>query len=270
MTTLHRNKVATRFAKETREVGIGVIVPHDFVLDHELWRFLPPNVTLHITRTNYRDLDVSTEMAEWVSSEEEVTAAVRQLEHAAPRVVAYACTSGSYVNGAAGETRLRQVMETAGARIASTTSGALLAALQNLEVRRVAIATPYNIELTRRLEDFLSDRGHEVVGISYLDLHQNIHMVDNETVLDLATRANSLAAEAVFISCTNLRTFDTIGPLEAKLDKPVISANQVTMWAALQAAAVYPDHVRHLLFSMTHPPVDSRPNDATARHIRGC
>jgi maleate isomerase len=40
--------------------------------------------------------------------------------------------------------------------------------------------------------------------------------------------------EALFISCTNLPTYDVIAQLEAELRIPVISANQVTMWAALR------------------------------------
>jgi maleate isomerase len=43
-------------------------------------------------------------------------------------------------------------------------------------------------------------------------------------------------AEAVFISCTNLPTYDVIAPLEAELGKPVLTANQVTMWSALTLA----------------------------------
>jgi maleate isomerase len=43
------------------------------------------------------------------------------------------------------------------------------------------------------------------------------------------------AADALFISCTNLPTYDAIPQLEAELRMPVLSANQVTMWAALRA-----------------------------------
>jgi maleate isomerase len=39
----------------------------------------------------------------------------------------------------------------------------------------------------------------------------------------------------MFISCTNLPTYDVIEPLEQALGKPVLTANQVTMWAALRA-----------------------------------
>jgi maleate isomerase len=50
----------------------------------------------------------------------------------------------------------------------------------------------------------------------------------------MARRAVRGAADALFISCTNLPTYDVIPQLEAELRIPVISANQVTMWAALR------------------------------------
>jgi maleate isomerase len=39
----------------------------------------------------------------------------------------------------------------------------------------------------------------------------------------------------VFLACTNLPTYDLIAPLERMLGKPVLTANQVTMWAVLRA-----------------------------------
>ena len=48
--------------------------------------------------------------------------------------------------------------------------------------------------------------------------------------------ADSPDAQAVFASCTNLPTYDLIAPLEAELGKPVLTANQVTLWAALRQA----------------------------------
>ncbi len=50
-----------------------------------------------------------------------------------------------------------------------------------------------------------------------------------ERILD----ADHEAAEAVFISCTNPPTYDGIAPLENAIDKPVLTANQLTMWARL-------------------------------------
>jgi maleate isomerase len=52
----------------------------------------------------------------------------------------------------------------------------------------------------------------------------------------LIREADSPDAEAVFVSCTNLPTYDLIAPLERELGKPVLTANQVTMWSALRLA----------------------------------
>jgi len=37
-------------------VGAGVVVPYDFALDRELWRWVPEDVSLHVTRTAYSPL----------------------------------------------------------------------------------------------------------------------------------------------------------------------------------------------------------------------
>lgn len=40
-------------------------------------------------------------------------------------------------------------------------------------------------------------------------------------------------SQAIFVSCTNLRTYDIVAPLEQMLGKPILTANQLTMWACL-------------------------------------
>ncbi len=41
-------------------------------------------------------------------------------------------------------------------------------------------------------------------------------------------------AEAVFVCCTNIPTYDLLGPLAQTLGKPVLTANEVLMHAALR------------------------------------
>jgi len=79
--------------------------------------------------------------------------------------------------------------------------------------------------------------------------------------MDMARQAVVGAADALFISCTNLPTYDAIPQLEAELRMPVLSANQVTMWSALRrlgAQAVGP-YQRLLLDSPPARPVLSEP-----------
>ncbi|MDQ3715359.1 MAG: hypothetical protein M3381_04905, partial [Actinomycetota bacterium] len=130
-------------AGPAEQIGVGVIAPFDLALDRELWRWVPDEVTLLLNRTPHVDEPVSIALAETVSDSADVGRATRELIAVAPRCIAYACTSGSFIHGVAGERRLVETMCTAGAPQAVTTSGALLDALYTHGIHRVAVATPY-------------------------------------------------------------------------------------------------------------------------------
>jgi len=115
-----------------------------------------------------------------------------------------------------------------------TTSGALTAGLAHLGVTRVAVATPYDEELTELLGEFLVEAGVRLVGSAHLGLSNDIWKVPYETTAALIREADVPEAQAVVVSCTNLPTYDLIAPLEAELGKPVVTANQATMWASLR------------------------------------
>jgi maleate isomerase len=221
--------------------GVGVVAPFDFALDRELWRWVPDGVSLHLTRTPFVPVEVSLDLARLVSEHETLTEAVQALAAVSPEVVAYACTSGSFVGGVAGEHAMCAAMERAGELPAMTTSGALLDALTEIGARRIAVLTPYTRSVTDSLEEYLREAGIEVAGRAYLGLTRHIWKVPYRDVVDMARQAGAESgmADALFISCTNLPTYDVIPQLEAELRMPVLSANQVTMWAALRAIGAY-------------------------------
>lgn len=214
--------------------GVGIVAPFDFALDRELWRWVPDDVSLHLTRTPFVPVEVSLDQARLVSEHETLREGVQALCAVEPEVVAYACTSGSFVGGTAGELEMCAAMEQSGEIPSLTTSGALLHALQEVGARRVAVVTPYTKSVTDSLEDFLGEAGIAVTGRSYLGLTRHIWRVPYRDVVDMAREAVADAPDALFISCTNLPTYDVIPQLEAELRMPVLSANQVTMWEALR------------------------------------
>ena len=57
-------------------------------------------------------------------------------------------------------------------------------------------------------------------------------------VYDFATKKFCPEADGYFISCTNLRTLEVLDALEKHLGKPVVSANQATMWDMLRLAGI--------------------------------
>ncbi|MEV0277268.1 aspartate/glutamate racemase family protein [Streptomyces sp. NPDC050610] len=220
------------------QCGVGVVAPFDFALDRELWRWVPDEVSLHLTRTPFVPVEVSLDLARLVSEHETLRHAVRALSAVEPDVVAYACTSGSFVGGVPGERAMCAAMTQAGEVPAVTTSGALLDALREIGARRIAVVTPYTKSVTDSLEEYLAGAGITVTGRAYLGLTRHIWKVAYRDVVDMARKAVVGAADALFISCTNLPTYDVIPQLEAELRMPVLSANQVTVWAALRLAGV--------------------------------
>jgi maleate isomerase len=213
---------------------IGVVCPFDMALDHELWRWMPRGVNLIFTRTPFYDEPVGLDMAEDISDHGQIQDAVRSVMAIGPAVVAYACTSGSFVHGVDGARNLSRAMVSAGAPAAVTTSEGLLMALDALGVSKVAVATPYLAELTNRLTSFLEQGGKAVVSQAGLGLDRDIWKVPYASTCELIRQADRPDAEAVFVSCTNLPTYDLIASMERELGKPVITANQVTAWSALR------------------------------------
>jgi maleate isomerase len=219
---------------EATPPGIGVVAPFDFALDRELWRWTPEPVPLYVTRTPHLEARVGVELAHALSDPDAIVSACREVSTAAPAVTVYLCTSASFVSGVEGEARIRAAMEAGGARHAVTTSGALLTALDALGLRRVAVATPYDAALTDLLVAFLTEAGMVTTGTSHLGMEADIWRVGPETVRGLVRALPLDGAEGIFLACTNLPTHDAIPSLEAELGLPVLSANLVTLWAALR------------------------------------
>jgi maleate isomerase len=224
-------------AAASDQVGVGVVIPYDFALDRELWRWVPAQVSLHLTRTPRQDIPVSVAQAMAVGDRETVARCTRDLLVVEP-AVAYGCTSGSFIRGLAGEAALVAGMVEAGAPVAVTTSGAATAAAHALGVKKMGVVTPYDESVGAKLRAYLNEAGVEVTAQNDMGLTGRIWTVPYEVTADLARRTAQGGGDAVFLSCTNLLTYDLIASLEQELGVPVITANQVTMWAVLAAAGV--------------------------------
>lgn len=213
--------------------GVGIIAPFDLALERELWRWAPLEVSLHLARTPYEPVPVSLEMAELVSEKRHLATATRDVLQVEPEVVAYLCTSGSFIKGIGYENTLCDAICEAGAPCAVTTSGALLEALRDLDLTRISVITPYDEQLTKLLHNFLAEAGTDVVRSTHLGLGGGIWKVNYRTIAERIIAADHPDSQAIFVSCTNLPTYDLIAPLERELGKPVLTANQLTIWACL-------------------------------------
>jgi maleate isomerase len=220
-----------------------MIVPFDMALDHEYWDLLPPEASLHVTRMGIIDLPYGPEHARCVADPTGVSAATETLVRIRPPVVAFGCTSASFVDGLEAEAAIRATIEAAGIDAAVTASGALVEALRALGARTVGLGTPYEADLGERLAAFVAEAGIEpvsLVNLAYTDEDDVIEASSN-VVIDLAERAMVPGADAVFLACTNLPTVGLLPELRERLGVPVLSANQVLMWAALRRVGLAPE-----------------------------
>lgn len=214
--------------------SVGIVVPHDMALDRELWRWTPDDVTLLLTRTPYSPLAVTTELVEDLADAVMIARTATDLIAVEPLAYGYGCTSGSFIYGVAGERAITDAITTATGRPAVTTSGAMIAAATELGLRRVAVADPYELHVSEAFVRYLAEAGIEVVGEKHLGLTSEIWRVEPDTVWQLLLAADRPDADGLLVACTNIASYDLIAGIEAVLGKPVISANQATMWGLLR------------------------------------
>ncbi|MGW0733718.1 maleate cis-trans isomerase family protein [Streptomyces sp. NPDC002851] len=169
---------------------------------------------------------------------ERLAAGVEELRLAGAEAVVWACTSGSFVFGWEGaHEQVRDLAKVAGMP-ASSTSFAFVHAVRETEATRVAVAATYPEDVAEHFVEFLGAAGIEVVGMrgSGIITAAEVGTWGYDEVLALARGGDHPDAEAVLLPDTALHTAAYLPDLEKALDKPVLTANQVTVWEALRLA----------------------------------
>ncbi len=171
-----------------------------------------------------------------MGSTDRLAARVAEARKHEVEAVVWSCTSASFVFGWDGaHEQVRQLSATAGLP-ASSTSFAFAHAVQALGAERVAIAATYPEDVAELFTSFLKSAGAEVVSMcgSGIITAAEVGTWGREEVLALARGGDHAEAEAVLLPDTALHTAAWIPDLEEALGKPVLTANQVTVWEGLR------------------------------------
>lgn len=152
--------------------------------------------------------------------------------------VVWACTSGSFVLGWDGARRQADDLERVAGVPASSTSFAFVNAARALDVTRVAVAATYPADIAQRFGDFLTAGGLDVAGLtsSGIVTAEEVGTVGAEVVAEMTRTADRRGAEAVLLPDTALHTVACLPRLEEAIGKPVLTANQVSIWEGLRLA----------------------------------
>jgi maleate isomerase len=155
-------------------------------------------------------------------------------------VIVFACTTGSLVHGVGWDREVAARIAQASGRAATTTTTAVLSALQAVGATSLAVATPYLEELNVIERQFLEASGFAVASIAGLGCATDaeIGRLEPADAVALVERVDTPEADAVFISCTNFHCLSAIASLERQLGKPVVTSNLAGAWAALRRVAV--------------------------------
>lgn len=167
--------------------------------------------------------------------------------------VVWACTSGSFVRGWEGAHQQVEALAGATGLAASSTSLAFAHAARALDLRTAAVAATYPEDVATLFTAFMADAGVEIVSTIQADilLAGDVGLLGREDVLRLAESGDHADAEAVLLPDTALHSVAWLDDLERTLGKPVLTANQVSIWEGLRLAGA------------------DRPRDGLGRLFRG-
>ena len=154
-------------------------------------------------------------------------------------VVAFGCTSASMVIG---EERVFELIRSVRPEVACTTPiTAAFAAFRALDVRRIALLTPYREDINRFMRDYIEARGFQVPVMGSFNEadDRRAARIDAASIRAAAIElGRAPEVEAVFVSCTSLRLVEAVGGIEAELNKPVTSSNHALAWHCLRLAGI--------------------------------
>ena len=224
---------------------IGVLIPStNFTVEPEFSRAVPEGVSVHAARCMLREVEREEEKAQAIiDMGKDVVKAAKEVAAVKPKVIAWACTSGSFIKGIGYDQELIKQIEEATGIKSLTTSMAVVDALRALKVKKIAVTTPYIREVNEKEKAFLEQSipGLKVTAIQGLGIVKGFdkNLLEPRTAYEAGREIDSPAAECVFISCTAWRTFEIIEALENDLKKPVVTSNQATLWASLKVLGIH-------------------------------
>ncbi len=213
-----------------------IVISTDLVMEDNIARLSPEGVGSSITRLQMpRECNIAT-LAVQINDMAQAASLIQP--DAYPKVVCYACTSGSIVIG---EDRvMAEIQRGAPWAQPSTLVTGVINALHRLKAHKIVVATPYLDEINTLEAEFLRQKGFDVLDIQGLNIDdcEAMGRITPAFIRDFALSVDNEDADAIFVSCGGIRTLDVLQEIEDAAGKPVICSNQAMMWDCLRRAEI--------------------------------
>ena len=216
---------------------IGLLVPAEDAVSERDFRLMLPDdsvavFTNRIETTKVCTLDELKKMAPLLQK-----AASMVLTDDRVDVLNYSCTSATV---AIGYESVANSLSAARPDVPVVTPvSAAVAAFQALGVESVAVVTPYPHEVNVAMYDYLEAEGVSVRGFHAFEgllTDYEVSRLQPRALYKAGLEADNPEAEAVFLSCTGIRSVEIVEELENALGKPVVTSNQGAFWQCLRLA----------------------------------
>ena len=149
-------------------------------------------------------------------------------------VIAYGCTSGTI---AIGESHISsQVKKSKPETKVTTPITAALKAFKKLNLKNIAVLTPYPKDVNVTVFDYLSKNNLTIDSFNSFNLNYDseIAQVSLDSLKESIANINLDNVDGLFVSCTALKIVDILDEVEKKFNTTVISSNQAIIWDCLR------------------------------------
>jgi maleate isomerase len=216
---------------------IGVIFPAPgSAPEVEFHENVPEGVAVYTSRLHFEEVSPEglAKMGEYLD------VAAGLVAQAEVDVIAFVCTTGSLIKGIGYDKEIVDRLERATGIPVTTTSTAVVEALNAFKLKRLDIYTPYPDDVNQAEKAFLESSGFEVTSIRGLGLRDPTGMpqVTYQEMYRLVKDNFTGDCDGIFVSCTGISVLKIIEMLEEDFKKPVVTSNQATLWLALKKIRV--------------------------------
>ncbi len=237
MTELIENLPFTTDGGFGSKARIGLVVlASDYTIEHEFRQvFQSPEIEFYTARiANSPNITPQTlaAMEKGIAGTVELLLPGDKLD-----VVAYCCTSATVVMSE--ETVFGKIRSVQPGALCTSPVTAAFAAFNAMSAESIAVLTPYQSDVNRKLIDYFTAAGFNLPVFGSFNEPQDpvVASIDSPSLIDAAWRLlDRQAVDMLFVSCTSIRLMDAVHDLEQKFGIPVTSSNHAMAWHCLRLA----------------------------------
>ncbi|MGN6325764.1 maleate cis-trans isomerase family protein [Pseudolysinimonas sp.] len=222
---------------------IGVIVPStNTVVEHDTAMLAPHGITFHTGRMyiEHPSMDSNENFDKLrLQINASMDTALRDVMTCKPELMMMGMSAQTFWGGVEGnESFIEHVRSLTGGLPVTTGATACRAALETLDVKRIAVFSPYQPIADVNVHRYFTEAGFDVVAITGLRASSAtaIAEITPEEVIRTLKEIDSPDVEAIVQVGTNLSFVRTADEAEHWLGKPVIAINAATIWHTLRQA----------------------------------